>query len=193
MKQRLIAISLLLSVLFVISCSQDRPRSISFAKEGRQNKNREQGNKMSREAKVGDELFIELEDSSLPSELRSRRAVSVKLVQEAMPLMESDKKREIVIQNLEEAIDVDPTNPYAFFLLGKVFSKSRSYDEAAAAYSKAATYFKSKPNWLLESYLQLGMAYEKSSQKERGLESFKRALEIDPENRLAKKGVKRLQ
>jgi tetratricopeptide (TPR) repeat protein len=117
----------------------------------------------------------------------------MKFVQEAESLIESEKKRDIGIQVLEKAINIDPTNPFAFFMLGRAFSKEERYEAAAAAYSEAATYFKNKPNWLLESYLQMGTVYQKISKKEEASESFKRALELDPENSFAQRRLKRLQ
>lgn len=184
MRFQLVAISLL---LIVISCSQDRARSISFSKKSRESRNETQ------DLKPSDDLVIELEDRALPPPQRTRRSASMKFVQEAESLVKSEKKRDIGIQVLEKAINVDPANPFAFFMLGRAFSKEERYEAAAAAYSKAATYFKNKPNWLLESCLQMGVAYEKISQKERALESYKRALEIEPENGFAQRRIKRLE
>jgi tetratricopeptide (TPR) repeat protein len=92
------------------------------------------------------------------------------------------------IADYSEAIEIDAKYAYAFYYRGDTYLERRNYDLAIADYAKA---IEIRPDEKFYYYLR-GRAYrerQRIGDRDRASADFRRALEIDPEYRLAQRGL----
>ena len=103
---------------------------------------------------------------------------------------EYDKAREAFLK----VLDIDDDNMAACYQLGRTAIFSGKYLEEAIGYFKK--YLENKPSqndpsWSY-AHWRLGMVYEKLNNREKAIEEYKKAIELDPENKDAKKALERI-
>jgi Flp pilus assembly protein TadD len=96
------------------------------------------------------------------------------------------------IQTLGRAISIDPSNPYAYFYLGRAWLDKKNYDQAATFLNRAETGFATNPDWTSESAAYEGLAEEQAGKTDLALAAYQRALQSEPGNLMARVGYTRL-
>ncbi|KQR77471.1 tetratricopeptide repeat protein [Rhizobium sp. Leaf341] len=85
-------------------------------------------------------------------------------------------------KHLRELIDLDPTDVRSYVAYGSVLSDAKDYKEMAVTYDKAIEIVGAVPkrsDWSL--FFQRGIAYERLKEWEKAEPSFKKALELNPD------------
>lgn len=85
-------------------------------------------------------------------------------------------------KHLRELIDLDPKDIRSYVAYGSVLSDAKDYKEMAVTYDKAIEILGPMPkrsDWSI--YFQRGIAYERLKEWEKAEPSFKKALELNPD------------
>ncbi len=85
-------------------------------------------------------------------------------------------------KHLRELIDLDPKDIRSYVAFGSVLSDAKDYKEMAVTYDKAIEVLGPMPkrtDWSI--YFQRGIAYERLKEWEKAEPSFKKALELNPD------------
>ncbi|MCD7110880.1 tetratricopeptide repeat protein [Rhizobium sp. DKSPLA3] len=85
-------------------------------------------------------------------------------------------------KHLRELIDLDPKDIRSYVAYGSVLSDAKDYKEMAVTYDKAIEVLGPMPkrtDWSI--YFQRGIAYERLKEWEKAEPSFKKALELNPD------------
>lgn len=80
------------------------------------------------------------------------------------------------ISYLNKAIEVDPQNSTAYFILGTFYNDQELYKKAIAAFQKSLTISPDYP----EIYNGLGIAYDNNKSYDQAISSFQQAIRLDP-------------
>jgi hypothetical protein len=97
------------------------------------------------------------------------------------------------LDQLERAIALDPTNPYAYCYLAQVHLSHRDYAQAIAFAERAATLSVSRaPQWASRAYTLQGNAFEAIGRFADARAAYGRAVEIVPDNLAAQVGLARV-
>lgn len=125
-------------------------------------------------------------------EAQPRRAASLRLVEQGrIDLFRSLYER--AAQQLSKAIEVDSTNPYAYFYLGVTRFRVSRFEEASELFLRAANLFSDLDAWKAEAMAYRGESFEKSGRFPEAKQAFEEALRIDSSNLRAHDGLSRLQ
>ena len=93
---------------------------------------------------------------------------------------------------LQGAIEIDSSNPFAYFYLGLARFRSTRFAEAADLFQRASDLFGEMTNWKADSLAFRGESLEKMNRMAEAHRSFEDALLIDPQNSRADEGLKRV-
>jgi Tfp pilus assembly protein PilF len=126
-------------------------------------------------------------DDSMPA----ARAASIRVVEQARQQIQA-KDSVSALQLLSQAISIDPTNPYAYFYLGRVYLAKRNAAQALTFFRRAEQGFSSDPQWLAETQAFEGCAYELDGNTEKAQEAYRNALAAASGNYLAQVGYARI-
>jgi protein O-mannosyl-transferase len=91
------------------------------------------------------------------------------------------------LQKLDRAIDVAPHSYEAHYYRGNVYSQMRRFDAAISEYEQA---FASQPT--AETLNNLGSTYFQIGQIDKAIESYRNAVQLDPDFSLAKENLEAL-
>jgi tetratricopeptide (TPR) repeat protein len=93
------------------------------------------------------------------------------------------------LEHFQRSVDLEPGYAEAYYNMGQVnLLTKKDFARALNCFSRAALI---RPDYI-GAHHQMGITYELLGDKIRSLESFKKALELDPENSRIKKDVARL-
>ena len=102
-------------------------------------------------------------------------------------------RTDAAVENLEQAIAIDPNNAYAYYFLAEIHFTGGSYDQAVVFADKAALLSaRLEPSWASRSYCLQGRIFEASGRFADARASYAQAIEADEENRTAWEGLVRL-
>ncbi len=97
------------------------------------------------------------------------------------------------LEQLERAIAVDPTNPYAYYYLAQIHFARHNYDQAAAFADRAAVLSaKADRSWLSRCYELQGRVFETVGRFPDARRAYTRAVEAHAGNAAAQSGLQRL-
>ncbi len=134
------------------------------------------------------ENLLALVDKETPS----NRTASLNMVESAKRAIEEGRYLFAQTQ-LETAIRVDGTNPYAYYYLAKTHYLIRNYKNALDMLTRSETLFGgTDPKWLSQCYVLEGMVYEDKGDREMAKSAYRAALEIYHRNPQAKLRLKEL-
>jgi TolA-binding protein len=137
----------------------------------------------------------QISDSSLDSVITATadpaRAASLRITEQARVLLLAGKADD-AIRELSRAISVDPSDPYAYFYLGRANIAKKSYVQAITFLKRAEIGFGSDPQWLGETLAFEGLAYEEGGHPDAAAASYQQALQAEPGNLMARVGYTRL-
>ena len=94
------------------------------------------------------------------------------------------------IDTYNKVAELDPQFPDTFFNLGYIYAKKKDYPKAEEMYGRVV---KLAPAYLDEALFNLGMVQEKQGKREQCIENLEQALEVNPNNNLAKKFLTKLK
>jgi len=90
----------------------------------------------------------------------------------------------------EKAIELDPASPDAFFNLGYVYARTKSYEKAEAMYARAVEL---EPGYMDEALSNLAVVQYLLGKHQESVANLERALELNPDNALAKRYLQRVK
>jgi protein involved in polysaccharide export with SLBB domain/Flp pilus assembly protein TadD len=98
-----------------------------------------------------------------------------KYYESGIGLLESGRLDE-AIEQLKQAVKLEPGNAQAQYSLGMAFSRSNKYEEATESFKRAT---RSKPDWA-EPHYRLGLMYYVLDKRNSALEEYKKLLSLNP-------------
>ena len=138
---------------------------------------------------------VQVSDASLVTEFGTSanpaRAASIRTVERARQDIIAGRADD-AIRLLASALSIDPTNPYAYFYLGRAYLIKKNYNQALTFFQRAEIGFTSNPAWLGECLGFEGVAYEETGRVVEAGSAYRRALQAAPNNRIALTGYGRL-
>ncbi len=97
------------------------------------------------------------------------------------------------LDQLEQAIALDPTNAYAYCYLAQLHFSHRDYEQAIAFAGRAAALSAGQaPQWASRAYTLQGNAFEAIGRFADARAAYRRAVEIVPDNLAAQVGLARV-
>lgn len=90
----------------------------------------------------------------------------------------------------KKALDLNPKDAAALFNNGNVLSKLKNYSAARNFYAAAANHTINK-NLKQRAYYNKGVSEAKANQLDQAIGSFKKSLELDPNDRLARENLEK--
>ncbi len=130
-------------------------------------------------------------DSLISSATTAERAASLRLTETARKALYANHLGDTELL-LSRAVSIDPTNPYAYFYLGRTSLLKRDYQQALTFFQRAELGLASDPKWLAEATGYEGLAYEEDGDNSKALLAYRRALDLDGGNLTATVGFARL-
>jgi Tetratricopeptide repeat len=134
-------------------------------------------------------------DSSLAPLIESAsdpaRATSLRLTERARERLSAGHANDAV-RMLAQAVSIDPSNPYAYFFLGRAYLLKNNYPQALIFFRRAEIGFGSDPAWLGETLGFEGACYEEVGRLDDALSAYRQALTATPSNLMARIGYGRL-
>ncbi len=99
----------------------------------------------------------------------------------------------VALEQLERAIAIDGSNPYAYFFLATLHLRHRTYDQAIAFADRAASLSEpAAPEWASRAYALQGSAYESVGRFVDARAAYGRAVRAAPANAAAQAGLARV-
>ena len=96
------------------------------------------------------------------------------------------------IRDLGRAISIDPTDPYAYFYLGRAYMLKKDYTQALAFFGRSEVGLRAVPAWLGEVKSFEGVCLEEQGKFPAAAAAYKQALDAAPGNLMARAGYGRL-
>ncbi|MBW2024460.1 MAG: tetratricopeptide repeat protein [Deltaproteobacteria bacterium] len=93
------------------------------------------------------------------------------------------------IERYQRVTALDPQYADAYFNLGYVYAITKKYDKAEQMYERVVAL---APPYLDEALFNLAMIQRRLGKKDSCIENLKRAVIVNPDNKLAKRYLKRL-
>jgi hypothetical protein len=138
----------------------------------------------------------QISDGSLVSQFAAAasnpaRAASIRTVERAR-LEIIAGRADNAIRLLSRALSIDPSNPFAYFYLGRAYMIKKNYIQALTFFQRSEIGLTSNPAWLGEACGFEGVAYEETGRLTEAASAYRRALQSAPSNRIALTGYGRL-
>ena len=123
-------------------------------------------------------------DMSFESQSPKRRA-SLEFTQEGF--RESEGGMYVrAMKKFEKAIDVDPSNPFAYFHYGVARYGMHEYEQSLRLFDEARDKFGENQKWQSRIYTYQGLNYKSIGNIDKARECFKKAFELDKKNEEAR-------
>ena len=100
------------------------------------------------------------------------------------------KRYKKAIEHYKKVVDIDDQYADAYFNLGYVYAVTKQYKMAEDAYQKVVTL---APPYLDEALFNLAMVQKRLGKRESCIENLKRAIIVNPNNKLAKQYLEKLK
>jgi tetratricopeptide (TPR) repeat protein len=104
----------------------------------------------------------------------------------------ADGQVDEALRSLGPAVSIDPSNPFAYFYLGRVYAERRDFTQALTFFKRAEINFGGNPQWLGATIGNEGTCYEEMNQMSDAADAYRRALAAAPDNLMARAGYGRL-
>lgn len=129
---------------------------------------------------------------SLPDHPAPQLAAAARMADAANRLLaagETDR----AIELLEQAIQVEPDAPFAYYVMADAYLSRRRADEALVLAQRAVTLADGYPaGWAGHAEVLRGRALEQLGERGSAIDAYRRAVEVDPGNVPARKALDRL-
>ncbi len=130
--------------------------------------------------------------SQIPKSTSPERAASLRLSGRGQSALEEGRAEEAV-DHFERAIQIDPSNPFAYYYFGLARLAQGRREEALTLLSRAEVLFHDRPHWLCETLVAMGGILEEMGRRQEAAGRFRRALEADPWSEEAAAGLERTE
>jgi hypothetical protein len=131
-------------------------------------------------------------DAVIAAEASPARAASLRATDQARQQLIANHPDE-AIRTLGGAIGIDPTNPYAYFYLGRAYVAKKDDEQALSFFKRAEIGFGSNNAvWLSETLAFEGLTYEESDRINAAAAAYQQAIAADPGNLMARVGYTRV-
>jgi tetratricopeptide (TPR) repeat protein len=120
-----------------------------------------------------------------------RRAASLRVTEEGRVDLLAERY-ERGAQKLARAIEIDATNPFAYFYLGLARFRVGRFAEAGDLFSRSAGLFSSDEAWRADALAFRGESLEKGGRPAEAKRAYEEALQVDSGNVRAQDGLSRL-
>ena len=139
---------------------------------------------------------LRVSDSSLQGvidkEQNPARAASMRIAEQARTELLEGHPEE-ASRDLARAVSIDPSDPYAYFYLGRAYIAKKNYSQAMTFLKRAEIGFGSRnPLWLSETLGFEALTYEESGHDTAAAAAYQQALQVNPGNLMARVGYTRL-
>ena len=105
-------------------------------------------------------------------------------------LLHGDQKKfSMAIDEYKRVVQLDPQYADAYFNLGYIYAVRRDYENAEKAYKEVVNL---APPYLDEALFNLAMVQKRLGKREACIQNLKRAIIVNPDNKLAKKYLKKM-
>ncbi len=131
-------------------------------------------------------------DRPMDPGLAGQQEASLKLTDQGRQLLMSGQIEEAV-SVFQKAISIFPSNPYAYYYLGKARYLKKEYPQSLPALGQAELFLSGDRIWLSRIYALRGQTYEALSRFEEAQVQYRQALSSDPRNPEAQVGIERLK
>jgi tetratricopeptide (TPR) repeat protein len=116
---------------------------------------------------------------------------SLRFAEQGRKSLEASKPDD-AIRDLGRAISIDPTDPYAYFYLGRAYMMKKDYQQALAFFGRSEVGLRTVPAWLGEVKSFEGACLEEQGKFPAAALAYKQALDAAPGNLMARTGYGRL-
>ena len=116
---------------------------------------------------------------------------SLRFAEQGRKAIETSKLDD-AIRDLGRAISIDPTDPYAYFYLGRAYMMKRDCPQALAFFGRSEVGVRAVPAWLGEVKSFEGACLEEQGKFPEAAAAYKQALDVAPGNLMARTGYGRL-
>jgi len=116
---------------------------------------------------------------------------SLRATEDGRKALEASKLDE-AIRELGRAVSIDPSDPYAYFYLGRAYMTKRDFQQALAFFGRAEVGVGTVPAWLGEVKSFEGACLEEQGKFPEAAAAYKQALDAAPGNLMARTGYGRL-
>ena len=116
---------------------------------------------------------------------------SLRFAEQGRKALETSKFDD-AIRELGRAISIDPTDPYAYFYLGRTYMMKKDYPQALAFFGRSEVGLRAVPAWLGEVKSFEGACLEEQGKFPQAAAAYKQALDAAPSNLRARAGYGRL-
>jgi len=96
----------------------------------------------------------------------------------------AQKNSDLAIKAYEKAVPLNPDFPDVYFNLGYIYAMKKDYSMAEKMFGQAVI---KNPPYLDEALFNLGLIQAKQGKREESIKSLGRALQVNPQNKRAKK------
>jgi len=96
------------------------------------------------------------------------------------------------IRDLGHAVSIDPTDPYAYFYLGRAYMMKKDCPQALAFFGRSEVGLRTVPAWLGEAKSFEGACLEEQGKFAQAAADYKQALDLSPGNLRARAGYGRV-
>jgi tetratricopeptide (TPR) repeat protein len=129
--------------------------------------------------------------SNIPEDLPPQRAASFRVAARGVLAWKEGRLQEAE-DRLERALTLDPRNPFCYFYLAEIRAEQGEIPQALLFLNQAELLFQEHPYWLGEVYAKKGKCLEALRDTEAASRAYTRALEYNPWNEIARKGLERV-
>jgi hypothetical protein len=116
---------------------------------------------------------------------------SLRFAEDGRKALETSKLDD-AMRDLGRAISIDPTDPYAYFYLGRAYMLKKDYTQALAFFGRSEVGLRAVPAWLGEVKSFEGVCLEEQGKFPEAAAAYKQALDAAPGNLMARTGYGRL-
>lgn len=125
---------------------------------------------------------------TVPSGAPAHRAASLRLAAEGYRAFQGGNLEDAE-DKLEQALSLDPRNPFCYFYLAEIRYSQGSVKQALILLNQAEVLFQGHPFWLGEVYAREGVCWEALDSPDRARGAYSKALEHNPWNEESKKKI----
>ena len=135
-----------------------------------------------RRALLADQSFTV---EKIPAQAPAHRAASFRLAAEGCRALRNGRMQEAE-DRLEQALSVDPRNPFCYLYLAEIRSMEGDARQAIILLHQGEVLFQGHPYWLSEAYTREGRCWEALDAWDRAEGAYRKALEYNPWNEEAR-------
>jgi tetratricopeptide (TPR) repeat protein len=131
-----------------------------------------------------------LEEMILGAESKAR-AASMRLVEQGRVEL-NQLHFERAAGQFGKAVEIDASNPFAYFYLGLTRFQTQRFSQAADFFRRSSDFFEKFPGWQAEAMAYRGECLERMNENDAARKAFHKAADADSNNLRARNGLSRL-